>query len=105
LAELHREWIRVLVGRLHRGGVVGQRTPGNVRDLYDEVRATHPTLRRVLDAHRGEPALQEPAAREHAMLARVAGLADDDGMGQAAALGRALVTQRIPMQPQGSRRS
>lgn len=102
LVELHREWIRLLVGRLHRGGIVAQRTPGNVRDLYDEVRTTHPTLRRILDAHHDEPALHEPMDREHAMLARVAGLIDeaatDEARRQAPVLGRALVSQRIPMQ-------
>ena len=111
LVELHREWLRVLVGRLHRGGVVAQRTPGNVRDLYDEVRATHPTLRGILDAHREAPALREAAAREHAMLARVAGLLHDtavdttgdatgDTAAEASALGHRLVGQRIPVQQQ-----
>jgi hypothetical protein len=99
LVELHREWLRVLVGRLHRGEVVAQRTPGNVRDLYDEVCAAHPTLRRILDANAAEPALWEPTAREHALLARIAGLATDGTEAeQAAALGRGLVSQRIPLQ-------
>lgn len=99
LVELHREWLRLLVGRLHQGEVVAQRTPGNVRDLYDEVCAANPTLRRILDAHLAEPALWEPTAAEHAMLARLAGLAPEGTLGeQAASLGRALVTQRIPVQ-------
>lgn len=99
LVELHREWLRLLVGRLHRGEIVAQRTPANVRDLYDEVCATHPTLRRILDAHEANPALWEPTAREHALLARIAGLAPEGALGEhAAALGRSLVTQRIPVQ-------
>jgi hypothetical protein len=99
LVELHREWLRLLVGRLHRGEVVAQRTPANVRDIYDEMCATHPTLRRLLDAHAADPALWEPTAHEHAMLARIAGLAPEAALGeQAAVLGRALVTQRIPVQ-------
>jgi hypothetical protein len=99
LVELHREWVRLLVARLHRGEVVARRTPANVRDLYDELGAGHPSLRRILDAHGVEPALWEPTAREHAMLARIAGLSPEGTSGeQAAALGRGLVTQRIPVQ-------
>ena len=99
LVELHREWLRVLVARLHRGEIVAQRTVANVRDLYDEVCRDHPTLRRILDTHRANPALWEPTAREHAMLARIAGLVGEDTSVDAAAdLGRAVVTQRIPMQ-------
>jgi hypothetical protein len=45
LLEVHREWVRVLVGRLHRREVVAERTPVRVRDLYDEVATDHPTLR------------------------------------------------------------
>jgi hypothetical protein len=103
LVELHREWVRLLVARLHRGEVVAQRTPGNVRDLYDEISTSHPTLRGILDAHRANPALWDPTAREHAMLARVAGLASDDvAPEQASSLGRALVSQRIPVQQRGA---
>ena len=99
LAELHREWLRLLVGRLHRGEVVGRRTPANVRDLYDEVVETHPTLRRILDTHHADPALWESTAGEHAMLARIAGLAPEGALQEeAAAAGRALVHQRIPVQ-------
>lgn len=99
LVELHREWLRMLVARLHRGEIVAVRSVGNVRDLYDEVVAEHPTLRRILDTHRANPALWEPTAAEHAMLARIAGLvADDATPEEAASLGRAVVTQRIPLQ-------
>lgn len=99
LVELHREWVRLLVGRLHRGEIVAQRTAANVRDLYDELCAAHPTLRRLLDAHLANPALWEPTAREHGMLARIAGLAPEGTpVEDAAATGRALVTQRIPVQ-------
>ena len=49
LVELHLEWVRVLVARLHQGEVVADRTPTNVRDLYDEVSHRHPTLRRILE--------------------------------------------------------
>lgn len=99
LVELHREWLRVLVARLHRGRIVAQRTVADVRDLYDEVCADHPTLRRILDTHRANPALWEPTAREHAMLARIAGLVTEDTSVDAAAdLGRAVISQRIPMQ-------
>ena len=99
LVELHREWLRVLVARLHRGEVVAQRTVANVRDLYDEVCRDHPTLRRILDAHETNPALWEPTSREHAMLARIAGLVPE-GMTteDAGDLGRALVSRRIPVQ-------
>jgi hypothetical protein len=99
LVELHREWLRVLVGRLHRGEIVAQRTVADVRDLYDEVSREHPTLRRILDTHQANPALWEPTSREHAMLARIAGLVPE-GMSteDAADLGRALVSQRIPVQ-------
>ena len=99
LVELHQEWLRALVARLHRGEIVAQRTVSNVRDLYDEVAGTHPTLRRILDTHRANPVLWEATAREHAMLARIAGLVSlDTDSEDAAALGRALVSQRIPMQ-------
>jgi hypothetical protein len=99
LVELHLEWVRLLVSRLHRGAVVAERTPTNVRDLYDEVSGTHRTLRRILDAHTANPALWEHTAREHAMLARIAGLAPEGTLGEvAAAAGRSLVTQRIPSQ-------
>lgn len=99
LVELHREWLRLLVGRLHRGEIVARRTAANVRDLYDEVCAAHPTLRRILDAHEANPALWEPTAREHAMLARITGLVPDGTSTEDAAdLGRALVAQRIPVQ-------
>ena len=99
LVELHREWLRLLVGRLHRGEIVARRTATNVRDLYDEVCAEHPTLRRILDSHEANPALWEPASREHAMLARIAGLVQDGTSNEDAAdLGRALVAQRIPVQ-------
>ena len=99
LVELHREWLRVLVARLHRGEIVAQRTIANVRDLYDEVGRDHPTLRRILDTHQANPALWEPTSREHAMLARIAGLVPE-GMSteDAADVGRALVTQRFPVQ-------
>ncbi len=106
LVELHREWLRVLVARLHRGHIVAQRTVANVRDLYDEVCREHPTLRRILDTHRANPALWEPTAREHAMLARIAGLVTEDTSVDAAAdLGRAVVSQRIPVQGQVQRRA
>ena len=99
LVELHHEWVRLLVARLHRGGVVAERTPAHVRDLYDELSVAHPTLRGILDAHRTNPALRDVTAREHAMLARVAGLAPAGALGdRAAAVGRALLTQRLPMQ-------
>jgi hypothetical protein len=99
LVELHREWLRLLVARLHRGEIVAQRTPANVRDLYDETCAENPTLRGILDAHAADPALWEPTAREHAMLARIAGLVPDAAEAEhAAVLGRSLVTQRIPVQ-------
>lgn len=99
LVELHLEWVRVLVARLHRGVVVAERTPANVRDLYDEVGGNHGMLRRILDAHAANPALWEHTAREHAMLARIAGLAPDGTLVEvAAAAGRALVSQRIPTQ-------
>ena len=99
LVELHREWLRVLVARLHRGEIVCQRTAANVCDLYDEVGRDHPTLRRILDTHQANPALWEPTSREHAMLARIAGLVPE-GMSteDAADVGRALVTQRFPVQ-------
>lgn len=99
LVELHREWLRVLVGRLHRGEIVAQRTVANVRDLYDEMCHEHPTLRRILDTHQANPALWEPTSREHALLARIAGLVPE-GMSteDAADLGRAVVNQRIPVQ-------
>jgi hypothetical protein len=99
LMELHREWLRLLVGRLHHGEIVARRTVAEVRDLYDAVCADQPTLRRILDNHRADPALWEPVAREHAMLARIAGLAPEGTPhAEAAELGRALVTQRIPVQ-------
>ncbi len=74
LAELHREWLRVLVTRLHRHGIVAERTHAGVSAVYAEACADHPTLRRILDAHASAPALREPTRREHLMLARVAGL-------------------------------
>lgn len=97
--ELHREWVRLLVARLHHGEVVAQRTPANVRDLYDALCAQHPDLHAILQAHRDSHSLQRPTAQEHALLARIAGLAEDDAdLATAAALGRALLTQRLPVQ-------
>jgi hypothetical protein len=99
LVELHREWLRILVGRLHRGEIVSQRTVGDVRALYDDACREHPTLRRLLEAHQANPALWEPTAREHAMLARIAGLVPEGTSTEDAAdLGRAVASQRLPMQ-------
>jgi acyl transferase domain-containing protein len=99
LLELHQEWVRLLSAQLHRGQIVAARTPVEVRAIYDDLCALHPTMRRLLDAHRAHPALWEPTAREHALLARIAGLVDDEhGWEVASARGRALVTQRIPAQ-------
>ena len=99
LVELHREWLRLLLGRLHGGQIVAQRTPANVRDLYDELCEDHPTLRGIIDANDANPALWDPTVREHAMLARIAGLADEGTSAEdAASVGRALVQQRVPVQ-------
>jgi hypothetical protein len=99
LVELHREWLRILVGRLHYGGLVSQRTPADVREVYERTCADHPTLRSILEAHAAEPALWEPTSREHAMVARVAGLVNAGGpVEEAAAVGRALVARPLPGQ-------
>ncbi|MDX6326382.1 MAG: hypothetical protein QOK15_2736 [Nocardioidaceae bacterium] len=99
LAELHREWVRILVGKLHYGGLVSQRTPAEVREVYHDTCRDHPTLRSILDAHAAEPALWEPTSREHAMVARVAGLVNAGGpVEEAAAVGRALVARSLPAQ-------
>ncbi len=99
LVELHREWLRLLVGRLHGGEIVARRTMGEVRALYAELCDDHPTLRRLLDAHCAEPALAAATLREHAMLARIAGLVPEGmSLEEAARLGRALVTPGIPVQ-------
>lgn len=99
LLELHGAWVRLLVGRLHRGRIVADRTPADVCDLYEELRAEHPTLRGILDAHGADPALREATAREHAMLARIAGLAPEGALDETAAgLGRSLVERRLPVQ-------
>lgn len=99
LVELHREWVRILVGRLHHGGLVSQRTPAHVREVYQDTCEEHPTLRGILDAHAAEPALWEPTSREHAMVARVAGLVNAGGpVEEAAAVGRALVARPLPAQ-------
>jgi hypothetical protein len=100
VVELHREWLRLLVARLHRGEIVAQRTAADVRDLYDQTCEDNPTLRRILDAHTANPVLWEPTAREHAMLARIAGLAGEDTAGEdAASLGRSLLASRgLPAQ-------
>jgi hypothetical protein len=99
LVELHQEWVRLLSSQLHRGQIVASRTAVEVRSIYDDLCRLHSTMRRILDAHGAHPALWEPTAREHGLLARIAGLVDDDhGWETAAAQGRALVTQRIPAQ-------
>jgi hypothetical protein len=99
LLEVHREWVRVLVARLHQREIVAERTPVRVRDLYDEVSVDHPTLRSILDANAAHPALWEPTAQEHALLARIAGLAPAGTHPEmAATIGRTLVAQRIPAQ-------
>jgi hypothetical protein len=98
LVELHAEWLRILVARLHRGQVVGDRTPANVRDLYEHLCAENPTLRGILDTHGSDPALRTVTGNEHAMLARIAGLAPDGTLGEAAATrGRSLLA-RLPVQ-------
>jgi hypothetical protein len=99
LCELHKEWVRLLVGHLHYGGMVSQRTPGQIREVYHQACRDHPTLRSILDAHAADPALWEPTAREHAMIARVAGLVNADvAVEEAAAVGRALVVRQLPVQ-------
>jgi hypothetical protein len=99
LVELHREWVRILVGRLHYGGLVSQRTPGDVRQVYHQACQDHPTLRSILEAHAAEPVLWEPTAREHAMVARVAGLVNEgEPVEASAAVGGALVARRLPTQ-------
>ncbi len=99
LLEVHREWVRALVARLHRGAIVAERTAVDVRDLYDEVAAAHPTLRGILDTHDTHPVLWEPTAQEHALLARIAGLAPAGTLPErASTIGRTLVSQRIPRQ-------
>jgi hypothetical protein len=99
LLEVHREWVRVLVARLHQREIVAERTPVRVRDLYDEVSSDHPTLRAILDANAAHPVLWEPTAQEHSLLARIAGLAPAGTHPElAATIGRTLVSQRIPAQ-------
>ncbi len=99
LLEVHREWVRVLVARLHQREIVAERTPLRVQELYDETSADHPTLRAILDANRAHPVLWEPTAQEHALLARIAGLAPAGTHPElAATVGRTLITQRIPAQ-------
>ena len=99
LLEVHREWVRVLVARLHRGEIVAERSAVDVRDLYDAVAAENPTLRSILDTYDTHPVLWEPTAQEHALLARIAGLAPAGTHPEnASTIGRTLVTQRIPMQ-------
>ena len=74
--------------------------PADALSAIDDDRlAQHVTMRRSLDAHGAHPALWEPTSREHGLLARIAGLADDEhGWEDASAQGRALVKQRIPAQ-------
>lgn len=99
LLEVHREWVRVLVARLHQREIVAERIPVLVRDLYDEVSQDHPTLRAILDANAAHPALWEPTSQEHALLARIAGLAPAGTHPElAATIGRTLVCQRVPAQ-------
>lgn len=99
LLGLHREWVRLLVGRLHRGGIVAARAAAEVRELYDEARSANPTLRRVLEAHADHPALADPVAGEHAMLARLGGLVPDAApRSAAAAAGRTLLEEWMPGQ-------
>lgn len=99
LGALHREWLRALVARLHRGAVVADRSPLQVREVYDETCAENPTLRLILDTHQADPSLWDSTAAEHAMLARLAGLVEDRTPAEvAASAGRDLLLQRIPEQ-------
>src|SRR3954453_18663909 len=99
LVELHREWLRLLLGRLHGGQIVAQRSVSDVRALYVDLCEDHPTLRGILDANDANPALWDPTVREHAMLARIAGLAGEGTtVEDAASAGRSLVEHRIPVQ-------
>jgi hypothetical protein len=99
LHEVHREWVRVLVARLHQREIVAERTPIRVRDLYDEVATDHPTLRSILDSNAAHPVLWEATAQEHSLLARIAGLAPAGTHPElAATIGRTLVSQRVPAQ-------
>lgn len=99
LVELHREWVRIVVGQLHHSGLVSQRTPIEVREVYQETCRNHPTLRTILDAHAAEPALCQATDLELAMVARVAGLVNEGGPVEvAAAVGRALVAVEVPPQ-------
>ena len=99
LAELHREWVRILVGQLHHSGLVSQRTPIEVRGVYQQTCSDNPTLRSILEAHVADPALWESTTHELAMVARVAGLVNDGGPVEvAAAVGRALVASPVPTQ-------
>lgn len=99
LDALHREWLRAVVARLHRGEIVAERSPHAVRELYAEIRAAHPTIRRILDEHASDPALTEAMQREHAMLARLSGLVPEHAPEHlAAAVGRWLLEGRFPFQ-------
>ena len=99
LVELHREWVRIVVGQLHHSGLVSQRTPIEVREVYQDTCRNHPTLRTILDAHAVEPALYRATTLELAMVARVAGLVNEGGPVEvAAAVGRALVAGEVPTQ-------
>ncbi len=99
LLEVHREWVRVLVARLHQREIVAERIPIRVREMYDEVSRDHPTLRAILDANAAHPVLWEPTSQEHALLARIANLAPAGTHPEmAATIGRTLVSQSVPAQ-------
>ena len=100
LVELHREWLRLLVGRLHRGEVVPaahrRERPGPLRrDLRRQPDpARHPRRAR---RQPGPVGAHRPGAR-HAGAHRRPGADQADSEQAARCSAATLVTQRIPLQ-------
>lgn len=93
LTELHGVWTRRVLARVDAELETSDRPAQDVVvTAWQEVAASLPALRRLLDHHADDPAMARCEAAEHRMLAVAGGLATfSDPPSRSAALGRRLV--------------
>ncbi|SFS68116.1 hypothetical protein [Saccharopolyspora flava] len=97
LAALHHKWMLQLNGRVEVALTDTENAPHGdrveaVTTAWRRTARDNPGLRAALDVHADNPALREPTAREHRLLAIAAGLAEEhEPSHDAARVGRAFV--------------
>jgi hypothetical protein len=93
LVALHDLWTRRLDARVEMALELDERLPEeSVTSAWQEVAAELPEVRRVLDRHQEEPALQRSQRHEYRLLAVAAGLATlNDPPSYRAAVGQRLL--------------